>query len=250
MNRILANMPGWVLYFLYQWKLKKAKVDRDKIAQSWSNYLKQEVRRVLQLPSLRATKSPLVTMMVGLPFTGKTTVADMIAEFNFFRINTNQIRGWLTDAGCSYAHDSIIALCYMEQVLALGYDVVCDSDHMLPVKRAFVKAVAKHANKSVRFELVNLGTQLSHLKSRLLAISDTKKFHRLYGDAINCDGKQVTVKELRELVLKEYERQAPGHREYGHLISGRKGYHFIHLSDSIKNLEDSARSVGQKIVAK
>lgn len=88
-----------------------------------------------------------VQCMIGLPQTGKTTLANMTAlACGYVSINNNLIRDWSVACSCDSVDVNAIAFYMMEEVLKRGCSVVMDSDCAHPLKRRLIESIAMKYN--------------------------------------------------------------------------------------------------------
>lgn len=215
-NRVLTRAPQGFLYFLYEYKLKKARSDLLAISNDWVTYVAQELERIKKITEPIKTSFPLVVGLVGLPHTGKTTVAKAIAgEAGLIRIDSNLIRNWLIQHGRNYANIDAILLFFIEECLKSGRGVVIDSDNMLPIKRKLVQVVARR-NNCDRIAYVRVDTP-DDFQEELLSRGE---IHKMYYDAVRLSNPEYTHTSVpfdlvAECVRQERARQKAGHRKYG-----------------------------------
>ncbi|MFA5131742.1 MAG: AAA family ATPase [Candidatus Paceibacterota bacterium] len=248
MNRLLPILPVWALCWIFDnIMLPKAEADRKLVDKAFATLVANEV--ILQVPAFsRRTTGPLVVAMVGLPQSGKTTAARILARrAELSHINSNDVRGWLIDAGSNYANINALVLYFMVCRLESGLNVVMDSDHMLPGKRAFVEALAKRAGAQVEF--VSIEVEKTLLLQRMYSLEN---FHRLYHDGFrrhdpSFQDKTVSIPihTIRTCVCGEIARQAPGHVKYG---AGLKSFASLSNNDTKEILILEAEHVARRLL--
>jgi len=92
----------------------------------------------------RKTEQPLVVCMVGLVGSGKTLVAKALASrLGATVVNGDQIRMCLRAEGLKFERARLLGEIAMHTALEQGSNVVLDSDHIDPAKRASVQARAE-----------------------------------------------------------------------------------------------------------
>lgn len=100
----------------------------------------------------RATKQPIVVAMVGLVGSGKSTVANDIAELiGATVVNGDEIRIGLRKQAKSYRNVRLIAENMAIEIVNKGGNVVLDSDFIDAKKRASIREKAKQAGAKVVF---------------------------------------------------------------------------------------------------
>lgn len=92
----------------------------------------------------RKTKKPVIVAMVGLVGSGKSSVAGKLAEhIGATIIEGDAIRILLRKEGERYEGTRKIAENIGQEIVRRGGNVIFDSDHIDPAKRASLRAVAK-----------------------------------------------------------------------------------------------------------
>lgn len=246
MNRIMPALPPAVLRKIYaKLYIQKAKRSLEAVGLNVHEHYVEQCARVD--PMSKKLTRQLVVCMVGLPQTGKTTVAQILAqELGLIHINSNEIRGWLrdelNDPNGAYKHVNEVAIVMMEQFLVEGYSVVMDSDHVLPAKRCIVEAFAKPHGAVCYY--VNTWVAREIWESRLS--QPGHHFHRLYTDAVSQHPTEWQVsKPLVACAKCEREGQVWSHEKYGDEKRGRWSTRPIRVDNnsSLQALESTARQV-------
>lgn len=234
MNRVLANAPAWFLVWLYEYRLAKAKPKLDALRDWWNELSRENFMLCADAHYPCRPKRPVIIMMAGLPQTGKSLIAQEFARYGFFHINTNDIRSQLFDLAkkfdwkVPYEYDQTIALYYAKSALLMGYNVVIDSDHMLPLKRKMTEVVLSQVvSRGIlvfkRF-LVDAPVGFSSIVSD--NVSNDHLSNELYHNAVRLryptleNNDPPRFKEEVELcILNEFDRQELGHAKYRKLFS-------------------------------
>lgn len=167
------------------------------------------------------TDRPIIFAMIGLPQTGKSTIAQAFAEvIGAVVIENNAIRNFLLQ------EDIVTPFPYINEVAFLmtrkmvkenHHNVVLDSDFANPVKRRMLEAFASHLNVEVRYIRIDCA---KHVWSKRIR-SEGYLFGRLYHEAIKNSWPDdiigVSVEDcgrnlLIQCVTREYERQEFEHQ--------------------------------------
>lgn len=219
-NRLLPLLPSFVLVTIFdRFMLPKAASDLEVVMSMLQEQIHKE--QVLDIGIEKpATKELRVIGLVGLPQTGKTTVARVLSsQVGAFHLDSNSIRGWLIDARRDYRNINAIVLACMQYLLTQEkVSVIMDSDCVLPSKRVFIEAVAKRAGaKSIMY--VAVAVTYDVWKARLSQLGYS--IHRMYYDGIRrslptaCPVMGiVTIEEVRKCVVEERNRQESSHLSY------------------------------------
>lgn len=222
-NRVLPLLPGIVLATIFdRFMLPKAASDLEIVM----NELREQVLKGKMLSvgiEKPALKELQVIGLVGLPQTGKSTVAGVLSsQTGAFHLDSNSIRGWLIDARRDYANINAIVLACMQYLLMQEkVSVIMDSDCVLPSKRAFIEAVAKRAGaKSVMY--VAVAVTYDVWKARLSQLGYF--IHRMYIDGVRRSllalGTSVDIvpivpiEAVKKCVIEERDRQESPHLKY------------------------------------
>jgi predicted kinase len=165
------------------------------------------------------TKKPVVIALVGLPQTGKSTVAETIAgTLGAIVIANNDWRNYWVRHGEGNSFVNEVELHMLDEVLGEKHNVIMDSDYANPAKRRFLEAVASKHDAEVIYVIV--GCSLHIWEKRISRVGH--HFGQLYHDAIegtvSGDRQGTAVATivhglLVECVCQEYDRQKSGHEE-------------------------------------
>ena len=253
MNRIFANLtPDELLFFIFSRMKREAQQDFDKVDMCLKTYSNLETL-VMDVATMKVSrKKPVVVCLIGLPQEGKTTFADALASAApFFRVNSNIIRNWLVDVGSDYSYVNTIALSMMIDQLKKRQNVIMDSDHMLPAKRAMVEAVAKMHGAEVRY--VHISSDRTMWLQRL--INPLTMVHRMYADGVkrsnkiyhNSNWTGIPLNLVLECVNEEWLRQREGHIAYARSLEKIKLF-FVPNSVTKRELEIRASQIARLVL--
>lgn len=202
-----------------------------------------------------ATLGPIVVALCGLPDTGKTTIAKMIANSVRARhINSNVIRNALVARGLSYANVNELSYSYAASALACKNNVVMDSDNANPGKRALLAALAKQygARMITVHVVVDQGIWYSRVDT------PSREYGQFYIDAVERDIASKQLKQegvispsqlrvlYRQCLCDEYQGQKSDHEIW--MEAGQTVQHRIWNNDSLDKLKQEAARVSADIL--
>ena len=121
-----------------------------------------------KLPSTKPAR-PFVVATIGLPGSGRTTIAKMLVEqlAGSVLLSSNSARCLLREAGMSWGENVRQALKYAGQkLLADGYAVVFDGNAADEQDRKNIEETARPAGASVRYILVNLDPEIAKAREK------------------------------------------------------------------------------------
>lgn len=105
------------------------------------------------------TKTPVIFAMIGLPQTGKSTIAKAIASaVAAINIEDSALHNYLQTRGIpDFPYFSEVFILMLDIALRRGYNVVLDSDFYNPIKRVMLEAIARKAGAKVYYIHVECG---------------------------------------------------------------------------------------------
>lgn len=218
-NSILPKMPTSFLCWIFVVIMRpRAQNDIEAICKYF--FEQKDVNSIIANEPLE-TLSPIIIAMVGLPQTGKTTVARaMMVNLGFVHIDSNQIRMWLINEKRDYRNIDAIVLFLMASLLSQGYSVIMDSDCVSPGKRAFIKALSNRCCGKVEMVHVHVKCEALVWRDRLM----DSFIHRMYADGVrlshDSSQKRIPRSELEKCVVGEYVRHLPIHMKYSKDVKG------------------------------
>lgn len=251
MNRVLSILSKSTLLKIFNSRmLPKAAPDIEVVLRRLKEKIyNQKILHVVE-GDLNLVKQLHVVGMVGLPQSGKTSVSESIAsQTGFFHLNSNEIRGWLVDAGRDYSNINVVLLYSLQYLLVdEGLSVIVDSDCVVPVKRAFIEAIASQVNAKVTY--VSVVTTYDVWFSRLTGLG--YYIHRMYADSLRQANilpgipvAIVPIEHVRKCVVSERLRQEPLHKKY---------LYSFELSGALRNdssllaLQNKARNIAKVLI--
>jgi hypothetical protein len=241
--------PAFICWYFDFLMLPKADSDIQAVRGRYIQKILSDSDLLGSLSAPHGTKVPVVIGMVGLPQSGKTSVAEtLMISLGIAHIDSNLIRGWLIDSDRDYSNINTIAFFFMNNVLEGRGSVIMDSDNMLPGKRALLEALAKR--HGANFEYVRVDTDPRVLKRRLSSPGHT--IHRMYSDGVRRSNplyKDSNVSIPRQMIIDcvvgEWVRQQPGHYKYMNALSS---FGFLSNDGTKSELEEEVREVGKKLL--
>ena len=251
LNRVATLLPSSLFCWYFEnFMLPMAMSDLNAVRWHYLKKMQEDKFLLEDGGSQIKLANPVVICMSGLPQTGKTTIARrLMLKMNLFHIDSNTVRAWLIDEGLDYRHVNTMILFFMTSMLKSKVSVVMDSDNILPIKRAFVEALAK--KYGAKTEHIYTSVDATVWRNRLSSLD--YKIHRLYADGVAhgnesyTDIKDVPRNRILQCVIGEYLRQAPGHAKYRQTL---------HTFAEIKNngndgeIKDFSSQISERLFAK
>jgi hypothetical protein len=244
--------PKFVLVAIFYYvMLPKAVSDLKAVTPSFRKKVYEDMLRMQESgKKFTRTGKPYVLGLVGLPQTGKSTVAEILmVETGLIPVNSNLIRNWLIDAKRDYANiDAIVLHCMMSLIKSGEIGVIMDSDCVSPVKRAFINALAWWTSSEVEY----LGVTTAPDVWRMRIASPGHFIHRMYKDGVHFGNiatgnvhALVFPEHVRNCAVREWERQTPMHTKY---LSSTPMIGNISNNTSTARLKEKVKTLAGSIV--
>lgn len=183
------------------------------------------------------TKELFVVALVGEIASGKSTIAQKIAEkIDAVVIESDAVRVALRKNECGYEKTHEIMRIALREVLRFGINVVLDSDWSPIAKRGFLRSIIREIKRELRPEFgirvfyVQTVADVDVVSGR--AVNTEYPEDILFGGAV-CKwdgpnkGNAVAVKEMRRLTPRHYKFKQIGQWGSGYYILTPKKFPFV-----------------------
>jgi predicted kinase len=134
----------------------------QKIAEDFLTRISQK------LPSTKPTR-PFVVAMIGLPGSGRTTIAEMLTErlSGSVLLSSNSVRFLLKEAGMSWGENVRQVLKYVGQkLLADGYGVIFDGNTADEEDRRNIQEITGSSDVKVSYVRINIDPEVAKARER------------------------------------------------------------------------------------